>query len=744
MPIPFYTLFTGSVGGDPFSPSIKANSIILDNSVETEAIGAVGSGDTTLKKTNGIFIDFTISSKQNNLDGWIQDVDYLKYMTISFYVLNSNSQLKALENALSAYNINILQNFNNSDSVKLTKVPLIDIVELDETTEKNYTFTTQYTKTFKELSSDEDIILVVLPAIDFRSYFSDNGIDEKVAISLIKSFYKYEYHVYNILINNKTINDSDSRKILSDVRQINELKINLLSLLPPAKDIPSYQVDKVDYVSDVFSSFDYSNKTINNYFFFNVINFINDNCALKKKIKDLSSEEINNTLINNNSIFVEIFREDEQQLISICSFNCGTTQINNSSIASTINSFNNNDLLCILFTDIFPNSNKCSFKYKIDISYVDPFINGYYNTNNDSSTGIYFNILSNQTEVQSYVDDPRNSDSKTNKFVKVEGSNAPTVQKNQMVSEFFAIYNLFSQKQLSNDKVNNIAATLDFQKSNVVMYNDFFNFMNIYMPQFEDYFTSYAMVKTSYSKNSTSKKLDIKDFYFSKNASDYTKINFYNEYDTSNKVLSYDLTTGSIDMNNPISYKIINSVLNLTNDQSSYSSTTSYIDNLLNFEGTTIEYSTDKKSNKRTISLFSDSNSTNPTLQKPSNVKVDAKEQVNLASFGELINDIIATTSDFARLKFLLYFLDDISKDSLVPNISTNVYDTKTKQWKDINSVVSKLTNTTYLAKTIYNKENNIFSKNNIIPPINEEYFILQISGKLGSKTIKRIGQNNE
>jgi hypothetical protein len=210
-------------GNDAFSPLIKTNSIILDNAVSTTPSAITGS--STTNRTNGISVNYTISSKQNALDYWISDVDYLQYTKIRFYVANSKQQATKLIAAIQAGLIQ-LGIFQYSENPLYKDVNLIDIVDTQQITQQEYSFEVEQTIAFNELDAKEDIILIILPYVDLFSYFKENGFDPIESYRLVENFLKFETHQYNVLINNKTINDSNSKEILSDVREIKELNFN--------------------------------------------------------------------------------------------------------------------------------------------------------------------------------------------------------------------------------------------------------------------------------------------------------------------------------------------------------------------------------------------------------------------------------------------------------------------------------------------------------------------------------------
>lgn len=720
-------------GNDAFSPLIKTNSIILDNAVSTTPSTITGS--STTNRTNGISVNYTISSKQNTLDYWISDVDYLQYTKIRFYVANSKQQATKLIAAIQAGLIQ-LGIFQYSENPLYKDINLIDIVDTQQITQQEYSFEVEQTITFNELDVKEDIILIILPYVDLFTYFKENGFDPVESYRLVENFLKLETHQYNVLVNNKTINDSNSKEILSDVREIKELNFNLLSMLPPPTQEISLFDNQTSYLSETFNSLVYSKKTINNYFFFNFKKFIEQNCAIKKLFKGISHNKINDILIKNNSIFFEIYKNEEEE--KICAFSCGTTEVNDGGIGktTTINELNTPETIFISFKDDFPKSKNTSFYYKIKVSFIDPFIKNYYDTSYNQGSGRYFDILNNLKIVQDYIENPNNSNSKTLKF-QTQISSPPIAVKNQLIKDFFDLYNLFGNKEISEEKIQKISSALDFKVATITTYNDFISFVNISMTQIEQYFISYNQTKTTFIKNDKKVNFKLKDFFFTRDIKTSNLIKYYNEYSKNNSIDQYDLQMedSTIDSTNNVSYKIINSVLNCMNDQYTYDTNYEQLSNLVEMKGTTIEAVTDI-TNILTKELFASSNTTNSVIQKATSTNKSTKKQLSQSTedrksslISNILNKISDTNSTLtdSLLKFQIYFLNDMEKEFLVPQISTVFYDVKTKQWQNL-SLSNTKGNKSYLAKTIYSVGTNIFSTNKLVPVIEEEYFILIIT----------------
>lgn len=722
-------------GNDPFSPRITVNTILLDNTIDAEIVGPSGIETTTTKKiTNSITANFTISSKQNSLDYWISDVDYLNYVKVMFFLLETSDDVLNLTNAakqgMAYVNLYIM-----THNTKYKVLSLSEIVDLSEVSLQDYTFSTEQLIVFSEIDEEKDIILVAIPYIDFASYFSDNGLDDEIGQSLVSTFYNIETYQYNILINKNIIDDKISRVVLTDVRELKKFKSEILSLLPPPAKIPTTE-DKVSYFSDVFTSFDYNKNTIKNYFFFNIKNFIEDNCGIKKIFNNLSIDELERTLVKNKSIFFQIFRNDEEE--SVCSFSCSLQKTKGDKNVSMINKLNNSDLVCLSFLDTFPSTKKASFFYKIKVSFSDPFVKQYYNTSTSPYSGLYFSAINDLSIIQTYVEDPRNSNSTTTKFT--SPTTAPIINKNNLIINFFKIYNLFvpTKKEITKEKIQLISTALDFNKSTILVYNDFISYVTQTLSQVEQFLVSYGNSVSSYSKNSKVLNFKTNDYYFDRANTDesgYETIKFYNEVNNSS-IKRYDLSSSPIDQTNEITYKIINSVLNLSDGQYSYLPNNECISNLLELEGTIVYKNNEKakiQSSTQAIDIFGSSNTNNETIGRVRVSELNSKKQYNLSKQqieNSQLKNIIINFKD-AMIKFQLYFLDEMRNEFLIPKITTVVYNVKTKQWINLSSINKRKTSSTYLAKTIYKVENNkknIYSYNGVVPPINEEYFVLQIT----------------
>lgn len=724
--------FIEKIGNDLFGVVVTANSIVLDNSSAEVPIGPFGGGDTTIAYTNGIIANFSISSKQNTMDNWISDPEYLNYTKINFILIPTKEKLDDLferinnKDYLSLSFSQILTRVNLIDLLSTTAqiktVSLNELVNIEDLSNSDYKFDTEYTVTFSNLDQQNDIILLAIPYIDFSSYFSDNQIDDTTSIEVLELIYKVETYQYNILIKNKTISDDDSELIFNDVRELASLTSDTFSSLPVllTPQVANNQINS-KYLSDVFSSFDYENEKINNYVFFNIQKFLIDNSAIPKIFDFTSKEKIDDFLNLYRSLNFYVYRSDKTECVSSGSVRYGTSV--------DLGDLTTDKTVCLVFQDDMPSVSHTSFNYTIKLDYVEPFVKEYYNVVNNVGSGSYFKTLNYLSEIKSYVDDPRNSDVITGKFI--FNRNAPVLTKNNLVSNFFEIYNAFSSKVVSDEQVSKISKSLNFQKATLSYYNDFLYFVERCMLQFEAFFSSFSGARKVYEKQSSSINFKKYDFYFSKDT-DNENINYFNEINASlNTIKKYDILTNELDRTNTVSYKLINTVINLNNNQISYSQDYSLLSNLLESSGVTIDKSLSSTSREK--SLFSKSSIVNNVLTKPATSVIDAKKQKSKSTFDlestsidNIVNKVTVTdTFDYdTLLKFQLYFLSDINSNYLIPKLKILLFTLDRFEWARLEDTKLPI-KYAYLAKTIVDEnEANIFTDNNLIPPINNEYFI--------------------
>jgi hypothetical protein len=876
---------------DLFAPRINVTNILLDNSTV--------SNDTTQVNTNSILVDLIIQSKQNNIDQWISDVDYLQYTQLNFIVFQSRLQEAKFKTAMQQKdylyksindiileltkpketvntrnkNINVTpdlgpysisdiagitglqednkiklntitpdlgpysisdvagitgltpfteqRQINASDlviassltqevapDIKIKTVFLKDIINLEGTSIRDYTFKTNYSFLFNELEDKKDIIFCIVPIIDFKAYFADNRINNTVATDIINQIYNVETHTYNILINNQIINDKTSSKILNDVRELKSLKNNLLSLLPQIINTTLISDQKRSYLSDIFTSYDYSSRKLTNYFFFKIKNFLKDNCIFPQLLDFSNKNEINLILNKNKCINFDVYRNNdsqkvtsfyasydrpkgisEQQMftpvnqinasrfsdlkatktlsaasptktstapssgIDLLQIEVGTVQPNlpaDFSNPRIVSELSNNEIICLAFDDTFTDSAIANIDYSLKINYQDAFVDKYYKISNNTTSGLYFKVLNYSSKIQSIIDDPRNTDSKTTKFnLRIANNEQIRSLNNKFIRDFFELYNLFTNKNINDNKIEKIIKSLDFSKTTLIVFNDFLSYVNKCLIQFNTFFETYSYKNFSYSKTSGPITVNKTDYFFEKDDTN-TKIKNYCEYKYP-QVYRYDLESSPIDSTNIVTYKIINAVSNLVDGLISYSDTYSLINTFLEAKGTTIEISSVASTeNKKTKSLFKNTQTINDSILRPAISTTNSNKQiansVNTIEKQKITNiikniDITNQLDYLTILNFELNFLSTITDDYMIPTIKTLVFDTSKFQWievEKINNVAAK----TYLAKTSYSKRNDIFNSTNTVPPISKNLFITTIEST-GIPALEEIQLSN-
>lgn len=740
--------FYEKIGNNLFAPKIEVTNILLDNTFISSSTGT--------QETNGIVIDLSVSSKENSFDQFITDVEYLQYSAIVFAVFQDDTQLNNfISNVSSSLSGNktfentIVELASNTEDVLQQFVVLNSFVNTADITERDQNYTAKYTTTFSNLNTD-NITLCVIPYVSFNQYFDDNGIDAEAARNIFNNSIlskTFEVHRFNILKNKRTINDQVSINLLNDVRQINELKRNTLTNFPEIQFPVGIEKGKNSYISEIFTSFDYQNEKVKNYFFADINAFLSENVALYKTI---NATNINDILYNNNCAVFTIKRIEPNRETLVCSFNASFQNIRTNNInVQFINDLSNSRSICILFEDDLSLLRETNFYYHITIDCLDAYavVKDYYNVSNSTNSGSYFDLLTEKTNVETIANNPDISD-ENGKFYKNQAILGNFyLSTSNFVNNFFEIYNLFIDTTQNNvmtinqNKINSIINTL--VKSDVIVYNTFLAYVTNCLYQIGNYFESIGNSTNSCSKTSNIINTNNIPFYF-KRSDDNSKIQYFCEYETNNSRTQYDLTL-ELDSTNEVSYKILNSVLNLTNKQVTYSSEYSLIDSYLEQNGTIVVKTSSATKTKPKASSTNSINRTsiNSIFQVDSqSTTLDVKRQLEASSeqqdsnkISNIIGLIDATNQlDFFNMyKFQLAYLDDMSSKFLIPEANIMIYENKTKQWKKETEVTGY--NRYYLAKTVYNKTNNIFNSSKIQPVINEEYFLYFKSSKATTQT---------
>lgn len=734
--------FYDKIGNDLFAPNISVTSILLDDGQTLETTSAT---DQSIITTNGINVDTIIQSKQNNIDNWVTDIEYLQYTTINFIVFQDKNKAEIFDSQIKhkKYTLDPIGKIaTDAGASKINSINISDIVDLEQYSTSEPVFESYYSYAFSDLDPKKDIILYIVPSINFSSFFEDNGLDatKSETINLIKQIYSVETHKFNILINNKTIDDQVSEQILSDVRQVKNLKNNLLSLLSTIKIDDTITNEKPSYISNIFANFDYENEIVRSYFFFDIKNFIKDNTVFDRVFDTKTSDEINQILKTNNSIFFTVTNKIEDLEEVVCTFTTTYQSIIGSNNASIIDSLTNDNFVCYSFSDLFPATVKQKFNYSINVRFIDPFLKSYYEPS--TSSGKYFTVLQQIQDIENFVNDPNNTDARTGKFTKIYSLD----KLKGFMKDFFELINLFSEKLIDPATINKIVSALDTRKVSYLVYNDFILFAKKGLTQLEGIFTSAGQHNTQYNKDSETIQFVKNDFYFQLNDYDRTsklpklslttqemQSEISTKYYTDSDKKRYNLKSSVVDSTNVVSYKIANSVFCLKQPEVTYSSEYSFLSDVLSLEGTTIEKTNLISKKQDTKSIFDKTSISNDVVQKPAlqigNSSKEMKPYLNSVQstkIGTLI-DKINTSKQIdteTMLQFQMLYLNQMSDSFLIPQIKIEVYDHISKQWKSF-STANGATNT-YLARTTYIQNNNIFSNNKVVPPITNKYFIVE------------------
>lgn len=736
----FYEKF----GNDLFSPNIKVSNILLDNSERTAVNLIAGGSSVTQAFTNGITIDYEISSKQNKLDNWITDGEYLDYVTITFIAFQRAEDINNFKQEVVAKSYieksipSILNNI--AQDIRYETFNLSDIVDLNNITTDSQIVGSGQVQ-FSSLNNEKDIILYAIASIDFIRFLSDNKYEANYTdlIKLISNIYSVEWQVFNILVNNTTLENSDANSILNDVRQSKEITSNLLSLIPTT--IQQVTEENPKYISEIFTSFDYEKKLIRNFFFFEINKYITNNSIIKNLYKSLGRDSIEKVLSNFNAInfnIKKIYPNQNELLIS--TFRTSYETIIGSTNTEIVSELSNDKVLCFSFIENFPQQSRERFKYKIELTYQDPFIKYYYDNFNLPPTGLFYSVLDGLNQVENFFNDPRNTDAKTGKFILPQNSDVPQIDK--IVTLFVELINAFSNNIIDSVKTRKIIRSLQYNKSTLQIHIDFVNLAKNLLIQIEQLLLSVGYSKSEYYK--TSDNIDyindnnyfkLDDFDASKtipkiktqSIQSQTKPKYYTD-----SVKQYNISDTNTDFGNEVSYKITNSFVSLKNNQISYNSEyelTSLVSELM---GTTIEKIDSIVQQKPNSQLFSKISTSDTSFTKPAAQTTNSKKQLSQTKNNlqnDKISQIISKINTSKQLdtkkvlNFNLSFLSNMDTESLVPSVLVEAYEERNKRWISLDNIPNNTTSS-YLARTTYVKGSDIFTNENTSPPITNMYFI--------------------
>ena len=277
------------------------------------------------------------------------------------------------------------------------------------------------------------------------------------------------------------------------------------------------------------------------------------------------------------------------------------------------------------------------------------------------------------------------------------------------------------------------------------VYNDFILFANKTLTQIESLFTSAGQTKHEYSKNTDSNLFVNNGFYFKLNKFDNTSVpqitlstqdlssQISVKYYSDSKRTQYDLKSSQIDSTNLVSYKITNSVFCLKESEVTYSSDYSFLTDVLSLEGTTINKTTLIPTKSKSKPLFDKTSISNPTAQTPAleigNSSKEMKsylDDIASTKIGTIIDKISVTKKldTETMLQFQMLYLNQMSEQFLVPVVQFEVYNPVMRKWSKFDPTNQA---TSYLARTTYVNNSNIFLTNKVVPPLTNTYFIVQL-----------------
>jgi len=736
----FYQKF----GNDSFSPIINVTNITLDNSYDSQE-GMV----------NGIIVDFEVLSKQNAFDNWLTDNEYLDNTSITFIVFQDQEEIlsfvqevqnktylnKSIPDILNELNIDKYQNFNLSEIYG----------NKSKDSESNLQLFGKEQALFTNLDSKKDVILYAIPSIDFVKFFSNNEYSSDNIKQLINEFYSLEWYVFSVLLKNKTITDKDSERILNDVRDFKEITTNLFSLLP-SKAEQQNTPENPSYISDIFTSFDYEKQQIRSFFFFEIKKFIIDKSIFNKVYESLSKNDLELLLRSstNKIINFEIYKETlvNERLISV--FNTSYENVVGSTNIQIVDSLSNDDRVCYVMLDNFPTAKKEHFKYKINVTFQDALLKYYYDTLTTPSSGIFFTIANKINEIENFINDPRNTDAKTGKFIRFNASRSvPDIT--EFVSLFIKMINLFVKNPINEDKKNSIIKALNYNKSTFQIHVDFVFIVKQILSQIESLFLSAGYTRQTYEKYSSNIDFVNKNYYFKVQDFDassttptlsVTRQTFNLQPSTKYYVdgnIQYNLLNQNfnLDLTNEVGFKIVNALINLEREEITYNSQNSLMSIIYEQQGTTIEKIVslqEKNVSKKPISLFAKSSTLNDTAQSPATKITNfnkensySKQQQNSNNIQNLVNNVkVQNQVDTQKeLEFQTSFFDNMSYDVVIPKTKTQFYLPNKNEWSD---TLSNTQINTYLARTIYRKSGDIFTRKDLEPPLANKYFIFKVT----------------
>ena len=751
-------MFYNKLGNNAFTPSIVMESILLDNSIVVE-------GTLSTTSNNDIEIDLKIESKQNYIDSFLEDSEYLEFTKITFIVLNDN------ENALRYANAILAASYNPTTlleipSAQKTTISILDYVEQNQV---NGNYAGLYEGIFSNIDKKNgDITLLIIPWVDFSEFAAKNNISEENVKNAIKNVYKNEVHIYTIL-NNNTV---PKNNIVNDVRDLQEFKNNLFTLLPNINsanyDLLNTNSSKKKYFSDLYDSVDYANKKIKLYTTFNVKDFINNFASLQKSYSSYTDEQLNE-IFRTEPISISINKtySTSDEMISVGSISLSLKEVRSSDVNAemlSIADFGDNMLLS--FEDEMPTS-ATNINYTVQILFTDPVLKKFY-INDDTDSDLYSKVVSNFSKLQSLVnvDNPSISDSKTGKFTTTFINQYQQSQFNiaSFVNDYIALLNLFIQKDIGTEQVAKIVKLLDIKQSTIFVFIDLYYYITSTLFEMENLFSQIKNSSVSYNKNFDAIKVEPNKASFDVSslsdalASVTQAATPAQQSQGQTKKVPLDILSYSGDIYN-ISFQktqdtktqkslIKNSVVTTLNNEIQFSTNFDFSNYFNDSKGlvkkdSTTEYEVKQKNGKNVVSkktktspqsLINNSfgNSTNVVLNIP----------LNTTRFGTAIQSkVLKDSSPVETIKEKIQkSQSEAAKDDFLSAISTTIEEANIVQpeivveylsFKNNNYIWQPVPNNAppkqYFVRKVYSTTDDLYSKNNIEPIISNKYEILNI-----------------
>lgn len=720
-------MFFQKLGNNSFAPFINVTDILLDNQIV----------DTSV--TNGIEIDISIKSKQNFVDQLLSDSEYLAYNKISFFVFDSASSAINFANTFindTVFNFNPNNFLLSVPSTTQTKtISISEYIEQDQVTGE---YSGLYETGFKNLENNKDIILLVIPWIDFSQFANDNQINESYLTNALKNIYKNQVNIYTILQNNNV----PVNNIISDMRDLNLLKTNLFSLLPISNvlnfDVLNTNSSKQQYFFDIYKSV---NSDISKVTLFTVFN-------LKSFTANFSTLKVNNekalSLLAENPIIINVTKKysTSDQIYSVGNFSLTTDEIIDAGDINATYYLTLENNMVISFDDNVPSSTT-NVTYEFEVLFSDPVLKYYY-INDISVPCLYNSVISAFASIQSTVtiDNPNISDVKTGKFTNSFKRSLNRFENtvSDFVDDYSELLNLFleSENKITNETKTKIKNLLNINKSNIYVYIDFYYYVTNTLQQIENLFSQIKNNNTTYYKIFDPIKFDVVNGTYEITGQSFNK----SKFDTLNVSKSnfVQLQPQNITSLNETTYLIKNTVVSKLNQLNGFSTILDQSTYFNESAGLTLkdqisEFTTKEVNGKKTISkkvvqpvgkLLNNSFTANSATSFNTPFSTETFGNSNLKDI--LVNSNSKTiqasiTSNQLKDEFIssISTNTNTTAEELIPQVQNQylTFENKKLVWK---IVEGNLFGKFLIRTAYYNTGKDLFSKMNVQPSIANEY----------------------